>query len=283
MRPEGFDYETHSRLAGPFAEPDRTPTAAGTHTAYRVGYRSLLSREQLRTRIRAVLLMALAPVAAAGLLLYLVWPTHRTVREGGERWLIRLDAVMLGSIALIMLFMLVNVLSVAHATMVARDPVPVPPQPGTKVAFLTTYVPGKEPLAMVRGTLLGAVALRHDGPLDVWLLDEGTTPRSGPCARRSAYGTSPARASPDGTPARAPTGSGPSTATTTPGWSRTATTTSSSPPSTPTTSRCRTSWSGCSATSATRTSPSSSARRCTATTPAPSPRPPNPSSTSSTR
>ncbi|MFF4098327.1 glycosyltransferase family 2 protein [Streptomyces sp. NPDC001903] len=172
MRPEGFDYETHSRLAGPFAEPDRTATAG----VYRVGYRSLLAREELRTRIRAVLLMALAPVAAAGLLLYLVWPTHRTVREGGDRRLVALDAVMLCSIALIMLFMLVNVLSVAHATMVARDPVPVPPEPGTKVAFLTTYVPGKEPLAMVRGTLLGAVALRHDGPLDVWLLDEGDDP-----------------------------------------------------------------------------------------------------------
>ncbi|MFD8794407.1 glycosyltransferase family 2 protein [Streptomyces vinaceus] len=171
MRPEGFDYETHSLLAGPFAEPDRTAAAS-----YRVGYRSLLSREEPRARIRAVLLMALAPLAAAGLLLYLVWPTHRTVREGGERWLVGCDAVMLGSIALIMLFMLVNVLSVAHATMVARDPVPVAPEPGTKVAFLTTYVPGKEPLEMVRATLLGAVALRHDGPLDVWLLDEGDDP-----------------------------------------------------------------------------------------------------------
>ncbi|TDU75917.1 cellulose synthase catalytic subunit [Streptomyces sp. KS 21] len=170
MRPEGFDYETHSRLAGPFAEPDRT--------AYRVGYRSLLAGEELRTRIRAVLLMALAPLAAAGLLLYLVWPTHRTVREGGERWLVLCDTAMLVCIALIMLFMLVNVVSVAHATLVARDPVPVPPEPGTRVAFLTTFVPGKEPLTLVRGTLLGAVALRHDGPLDVWLLDEGDDPEA---------------------------------------------------------------------------------------------------------
>lgn len=168
MRPEGFDYETHSRLAGPFAEPDPT--------AYRVRYRSLLSREEVRTRIRAIALMTLAPLAAAGLLLYLVWPTHWTVREGGERWLVGLDAVMLGSIALIMLFTLVNVVSIAHATMVARDPVPVPAEPGTRVAFLTTYVPGKEPLEMVRATLLGAVRVRHDGPLDVWLLDEGDDP-----------------------------------------------------------------------------------------------------------
>ncbi|MER7764339.1 cellulose synthase catalytic subunit [Streptomyces sp. NPDC097619] len=166
MRPEGYDYETHSRLAGPLREPEAT--------GYRVQYRSLLSKEP--HRIRAVALMALAPVAAAGLLLYLVWPTHWTVREGGDAWLVRFDTVMLVSIALIMFFMLVNVASIAHATMVARDPIPVTPEPGTKVAFLTTYVPGKEPLGMVRATLEGALRIRHDGELDVWLLDEGDDP-----------------------------------------------------------------------------------------------------------
>ncbi|MEW1721927.1 cellulose synthase catalytic subunit [Streptomyces sp. NPDC093109] len=148
-------------------EPGRT-------APYRVGYRSLLAREP--RRIRAVLLMALAPVLSGALLVYLVWPSHRTEREGGDRWLIVFDHVMLGSIGCIALFMLVNVASVAHATMVARDPIPVPAEIGTRVAFLTTYVPGTEPLAMVRGTLEGAVRLRHRGPLDIWLLDEGDDP-----------------------------------------------------------------------------------------------------------
>ncbi|MCX5273822.1 glycosyltransferase family 2 protein [Streptomyces virginiae] len=179
MAPESFDYETHSRLAGPLARP--TP---GPDGVYRVEYRSLLSREEVRTRIRAIALMTLAPVAAAGLLLYLVWPSHWTVREGAARWLVVLDATMLCSIALIMLFTLVNVVSIAHATMVARDPVPVPAEPGTRVAFLTTYVPGKEPLAMVRATLQGARRVRHDGPLDIWLLDEGDDPEARAlCAR----------------------------------------------------------------------------------------------------
>lgn len=173
MAPEGFDYETHSRLAGPFAQP--APGPGGVH---RVEYRSLLSREEVRTRIRAIALMTLAPVAAAGLLLYLVWPTHWTVREGAARWLVVCDAMMLCSVALIMLFTLVNVVSIAHATMAARDPVPVPPEPGTRVAFLTTYVPGKEPLAMLRATLRGARRVRHDGRLDVWLLDEGDDPEA---------------------------------------------------------------------------------------------------------
>jgi hypothetical protein len=163
VRPGGYDYDTYSRLAGPLTEPDTA--------AYTVQYRSLLAKEP--HRIRAVLLMGLAPVLSALLLAYLVWPTHWTVREGGDRWLVRFDTVMLVSIGLICFFMLVNVASIAHATMVARDPVPVRPRRGTRVAFLTTYVPGKEPLTMVRGTLEGAVRLRHDGPLDIWLLDEG--------------------------------------------------------------------------------------------------------------
>ncbi|KUN27304.1 glycosyl transferase [Streptomyces antibioticus] len=163
MRPEGYDYDTYSRLAGPLTEPSGEP--------YRVQYTSLLSREP--HRIRAILLMSLAPVLTGALLVYLVWPTHWVEREGGDAWMVWLDVTMLIAIGLIELFMVVNVASVAHATLVARDPVPVTPEPGTRVAFLTTYVPGKEPLAMVRATLEGATKVTHDGPLDVWLLDEG--------------------------------------------------------------------------------------------------------------
>jgi len=163
VRPEGYDYDTYSRLAGPLTEPSGTP--------YRVQYTSLLSREP--HRIRAILLMSLAPVLTGALLVYLVWPTHWVEREGGDAWMVWLDVTMLIAIGLIELFMVVNVASVAHATLVARDPVPVTPEPGTRVAFLTTYVPGKEPLAMVRATLEGATKVTHDGPLDVWLLDEG--------------------------------------------------------------------------------------------------------------
>ncbi|MCT9091434.1 cellulose synthase catalytic subunit [Streptomyces sp. ASQP_92] len=168
MRPEGYDYDTHSRLAGPLTEPGAKP--------YRVQYRSLLSQEP--HRIRAVLLMTLAPILTGLLLVYLVWPTHWVEREGGDRWLIDLDIAMLVSIALIELFMVANVASVAHATLVARDPVPVTPEEGTRVAFLTTYVPGKEPISMVRGTLEAAVRLTHTGPLDIWLLDEGDDERA---------------------------------------------------------------------------------------------------------
>jgi cellulose synthase/poly-beta-1,6-N-acetylglucosamine synthase-like glycosyltransferase len=97
-------------------------------------------------------------------------------RQYVPQWATVADAVMLVSIGVIELFRVITVVSNAHATLVARDPVPVTAEAGTRVAFLTSFVPSSEPLSMVRATLEGAVQLRHDGPLDVWLLDEGDDP-----------------------------------------------------------------------------------------------------------
>ncbi len=167
MAPVGYDYETYSALAGPSEEagPD-----------YRVRYRSLLSREP--HRIRAILLITAAPVLSAVLLVWLIWPTHWSRRDDGAGWLVVADTLMLVSIGLIECFRLLNVVSIAHATLVARDPVPVRPLENTGVAFLTTYVPGKEPISMVRATLQAAVRVRHRGRLHVWLLDEGDDPEA---------------------------------------------------------------------------------------------------------
>jgi cellulose synthase/poly-beta-1,6-N-acetylglucosamine synthase-like glycosyltransferase len=161
-----YDYERFSRLAGPFTEPELKPGQT-----YRVQYRSLLAESP--HKVRTALLLAAAPVVSLLLLVWLMQPQHWVHRQYVPPWATVADNVMLVSIGLIELFRVVTVISNAHATLVARDPVPVTAEPGTRVAFLTTFVPGKEPLEMVRATLEGAVALRHDGPLDVWLLDEG--------------------------------------------------------------------------------------------------------------
>ena len=42
-----------------------------------------------------------------------------------------------------------------------------------RVAFLTTIVPGKEPIEMAERTLRAAKEIVYGGTLDVWLLDEG--------------------------------------------------------------------------------------------------------------
>jgi cellulose synthase (UDP-forming) len=63
-----------------------------------------------------------------------------------------------------------------YFTACARDPIPMVAQTGLRVAVLTTIVPGKEPLELVMTTLRAMKRVRHDGPLDVWLLDEGNDP-----------------------------------------------------------------------------------------------------------
>ncbi|MFI1537613.1 glycosyltransferase family 2 protein [Streptomyces anandii] len=161
----GYDYEHYSRLAGPLTRPD-------PDRPYRVRYRSLVAQEP--HRVRVALMLAAAPLLSLVLLAWLMRPAHWTERDHpAHGFLPALDVVMLVSIGLIEFFRCLNVLSNAHATLVARDPVPVVPETGTKVAFLTTYVPGKEPLEMVTRTLEAAVRLRHRGLLHVWLLDEG--------------------------------------------------------------------------------------------------------------
>ncbi|WP_405808144.1 cellulose synthase catalytic subunit [Streptomyces sp. NBC_00210] len=164
-----YDYEHYSRLAGPLTQPD-------PGKPYTVQYRSLLSQEP--HRIRAALLLGAAPLVSLGLFAWLMQPEHWTERDPNLKndTLLILDIVMLVSIGLIELFRTMNVLSNAHATLVARDPVPVVPESGTKVAFLTSFVPGKEPLEMVTKTLEAAVRIRHRGLMHVWLLDEGDDP-----------------------------------------------------------------------------------------------------------
>ncbi|MEU0082586.1 cellulose synthase catalytic subunit [Streptomyces sp. NPDC006274] len=164
-----YDYEHYSRLAGPLTQPD-------PNRPYTVRYRSLLSQEP--HRIRAALLLCAAPLLSLGLFAWLMQPQHWTERDPNLQndLLLALDIVMLVSIGLIELFRTMNVLSNAHATLVARDPVPVVPETGTRVAFLTSFVPGKEPLEMVTKTLEAAVKIRHRGLMHVWLLDEGDDP-----------------------------------------------------------------------------------------------------------
>ncbi|MFB6893534.1 glycosyltransferase family 2 protein [Kitasatospora sp. NPDC056327] len=176
-----YNYAHFSRLAGPAVEPGSgtadgaAPTTGDGAGPYRVRYRSLLSREP--HRIRAALLLLAAPLVEVVLLVWLLQPGHWPVRPGEtDAWLLAGDKVMIGIIAVVEVFRLVNVVSNTHATLAARDPVPVPPERGTRVAFLTTCVPGKEPPEMVRATLAAALAVRHDGPFQVWLLDEGNDP-----------------------------------------------------------------------------------------------------------
>ena len=157
-----YPYAAFSELAGPLQEPP----ADG-----RVRFRPVT---QGWARCRAWLLVVGAFTFELVFLVWLLQPAHHPEFLGD--WRSVLARVLLGSVAVIGTLQLVNVMTLALATLNARDPVPVMPVPGERVAFLTTMVPGKEPLDMVRRTLEAALRMRYDGRLDVWLLDEGDDP-----------------------------------------------------------------------------------------------------------
>jgi cellulose synthase/poly-beta-1,6-N-acetylglucosamine synthase-like glycosyltransferase len=160
---DDYGYRRFGALAGALREP-----AAG---GYSVEFRRLGEWRPLRTGV--LVLLALAFVS--GFLVWLMLPSHWP-HDGRAGALQIVSIVMAANTGVIGLLALVNVATLCRASLAARDPVPVHAEQGTRVAFVTTIVPDREPLAMVRRTLEAARLIRHAGEIDVWLLDEGDDP-----------------------------------------------------------------------------------------------------------
>lgn len=172
----GYNYEQFATLAGPLTPPR-------PDKPYRVQYRGIhhSKREWILTRLIAAALVALD-------IAFIYWLIFRSQYPDLSGWLwqvgvrgmqtdgrILLLAGMAGGSIVMQLFLLTNVLTVSRACLAARDPIPVVPDPELRVAFLTTFVPGKEPVEMVERTLRAAKAIVYGGKIDVWVLDEGDT------------------------------------------------------------------------------------------------------------
>jgi cellulose synthase/poly-beta-1,6-N-acetylglucosamine synthase-like glycosyltransferase len=151
-------------LAGPLTEPPEGP--------YRVRFQKLRTAGGRGAAARTALIVVANVAVEAAFVLWLLAPEHRP--DFDNPWQINAaNFFVIGAVALVEGMRLVNVFSLSLASLLARDPVPVRPDPTMRVAFLTTIVPGKEPLDMVRTTLRAARKIRYPGRLDVWLLDEG--------------------------------------------------------------------------------------------------------------
>jgi cellulose synthase/poly-beta-1,6-N-acetylglucosamine synthase-like glycosyltransferase len=159
--PQDYDYSRYSELAGELQSPR-------ADTPYRVEFTRLGGGRPLRTSL--LVLLSLAVVG--GFLVFLMLPQHWPAGASTPLLFIA-GVVMTVNTGLIGLFLLINVTTISRASLAARDPVPVTPQAGSRVAFVTTIVPDKEPVAIVRRTLASALRIGHSGKLDVWLLDEG--------------------------------------------------------------------------------------------------------------
>ncbi len=172
----GFDYEQFATLAGPITDhPLNEP--------YTVRYRRINYgvREWLTIRLIVVALLALDFRFIYWLVFQSTYPNlSGWVWHGGlhavptDAYLVLLGGMAFGSIVM-QLFLLANVVTVSRACLAARDPIPVAPDPRLRVAFITTIVPNKEPIAMAERTLQAAREIVYAGQLDVWLLDEGNS------------------------------------------------------------------------------------------------------------
>ncbi|MCX4760876.1 glycosyltransferase [Streptomyces sp. NBC_01275] len=142
----------------------------------RVAFRRVLSTSQRVVLTALALLTALSGIALAG---WLLLPRH--VPGGGAEaagdWRLVLARLAFCVVVAIEVVKVVQVFAVWTFAWHARDPLPLTPPTGLRVAMLTTVVPAKEPLDVVERTLRAMRRVTYyGGSVDVWILDEGDDP-----------------------------------------------------------------------------------------------------------
>lgn len=159
-----INYKQSAAITGELIRPDGDEAVVQFRRTAPVGRQVALS-----------LLVALSAVSGIVFLVWLVQPGH--VPTPGALWL-----RVLGGLAFIMVVTVESVrvlqgLATWIFGLSAKDPVPMVPRAGMRVAFLTTIVPSKEPLEIAEQTLKAMKLARYDGQVDVWILDEGDDDR----------------------------------------------------------------------------------------------------------
>lgn len=85
-----------------------------------------------------------------------------------------LDFLLFVILTYVVWLQIMNELFFLYVLYFMKRPRYVPPEENKKLAFLTAFVPGKEPYDLLENTLKTMVAV--DYPHDTWLLDEGDDP-----------------------------------------------------------------------------------------------------------
>ncbi len=161
-----YDYASFSTLAGPLQEP---PASGEYHVAYR--------KVMVGRALHQVLPQLIATVGVSSLFfVWLIQPQHYPHSKYLPTAVQVGNAVMFWLIVVTEGIRLLNSITLCWSAYIMRNPVPVRPPKGLRVAFTTTIVPAKEPIDVVRDTLIAACNIRHDATIDVWLLDEGDDP-----------------------------------------------------------------------------------------------------------
>ncbi|MBM0236354.1 glycosyltransferase [Micromonospora sp. ATA32] len=175
QRPDRRQLNIRARLAYAKCGATAGPLVAPRHSQAAVEFRHVVS-----PAARLVLTLLVLVNSAAGLLLvgWLLLPQHvpgaGVIGLGGwQTAAARLGFCVVVGVELIRLAQNVVVWVFAFN---AKDPVPVDPPVGLRVALLTTIVPSKEPIDVVERTLWRLKQIVYCGKVDVWILDEGDDP-----------------------------------------------------------------------------------------------------------
>ncbi|GAA2216652.1 cellulose synthase catalytic subunit [Micromonospora olivasterospora] len=174
-RPDRRQRNIRARLAYAACGTTAGPLVAPTHPDAAVRFRHVLSPAS-----RLVLTLLVGVNSAAGVLFiaWLLLPAHVpgpgvTGLGSWQTIAARLGFCVVVGVELIRLAQNVVVWVFAFH---ARDPVPVDPPVGLRVALLTTIVPSKEPIDVAERTLRRMRQIVYCGRVDVWILDEGDDP-----------------------------------------------------------------------------------------------------------
>lgn len=155
----------YSTLAGPLRKlPKQRP--------YMVKFAPMTIQDHVVYQYWARIIAYGALFLTIGLATILFHPAHWISAQQPDSPLVTQNWIMLGCLILLQTFLIIGTYSAARSTVRAKNPMPVQPPKGLRVAFATTRAPG-EPVDMVRTTLSAMKrAAYKNGSVDVWLLDE---------------------------------------------------------------------------------------------------------------
>jgi cellulose synthase (UDP-forming) len=86
------------------------------------------------------------------------------------------DVILFILLSYVVWYQMLNMVFSWYVAFYMKHPHPMEPEKGLKVAFLTAFVPGKEPYDVLESTLQATVAANY--PHETWLLDEGDEPEA---------------------------------------------------------------------------------------------------------
>lgn len=157
-----FYWERDSQITGPLLDTESDK----------------LSFKKVFTKRQSVMLGLLGLAISLINVVFLVWlanPAHSVT--GAALWVSALAIFSFLAIIIIELVRIVQGVTLWLFAAKAVDPVPYKPKENLRVAVLTTIVPSKEPIELVRQTLIAMKKIQYDGTVDVWILDEGNDKR----------------------------------------------------------------------------------------------------------